>query len=680
MRPFVRHAALAAFSLVLTAPAPPVSAAGAPVDGAAIQQGEYLARVGDCAACHTAEGGPAFAGGKAIETPFGVIYSTNITPDAATGIGQYTFAQFDQALRAGIAADGHRLYPAMPYPSFAKLDEGDMRALYAYFLKGVAPVRQANRDTELRWPFNMRFTLAGWDWLFLEREPYRPDAAKSMQWNRGAYLVQGLGHCGACHTPRGLAQQEKALDDGGSAGRSYLAGAALNQWSAPSLRGLWAADDYATFLKSGRNRHGAAFGTMTEVIHFSTQGMSDGDLAAVGEYLASLPRGGGEAGAAAPPAPTPEQQSAALYKTRGGLGYVQFCSGCHRLDGSGAGAVFPPLGGNAAVVDADPTSVIHVVLTGWQSAQTAQTPRGFWMPSFSELTDRELAEILSFVRSSWGNHAAAIGAGDIRTLREGLALKSGPPSAFVTPRFADLVDRPNANLLIYGMRLNLDTKALLPDHVGVNMACGSCHLNAGTVALSAPYVGVSALFPMYQPRAGRTIDFKDRINGCMLRSMNGRPLDKDSREMAAMVAFSDWMQADGAAKGAIPGRGMAEIDRKLVPDAARGERLYAEQCAACHGEHGEGTRRADGSYDFPPLWGDDSFNIGAGMARTYTAASFVKANMPVANSAKFPMGEGGLTDQQAVDVAEYFTHMPRGDFAAKVRDWPNGGRPPDARY
>lgn len=219
-----------------------------------IQRGEYLARLGDCVACHTAERGQPMAGGRALQTPFGTLYSTNITPDRTTGIGQYSFAQFDRAMRQGVAADGHNLYPAMPYPSYAKMTADDMQALYAYLMQGLKPVSQVNKPTDMRWPFSLRWGLSLWNWAFLDATPFTPDPKQDPVWNRGAYLVQGLGHCGACHTPRGIGFQEKAMTELGGKGKYFLAGETVESWRALSLRGLWTVDDTALFLKTGQNR------------------------------------------------------------------------------------------------------------------------------------------------------------------------------------------------------------------------------------------------------------------------------------------------------------------------------------------------------------------------------------------------------------------------------------------
>lgn len=644
-----------------------------------IARGAYLARLGDCAACHTPQGARPFSGGLAMKTPFGVVHSTNITPDVKSGIGSYSLDQFDRALRRGVAADGHNLYPAMPYPSFARISDDDVKALYAYFMNGVAPVEKANEANDMRWPFNLRFGLMFWNAVFLDDKPFVADAAHSAQWNRGAYLVQGLGHCGTCHTPRGLGLQEKALGDTGGAAPDFLSGSTLDDWHAPDLRHLWPASDYARFLKTGRNDHAAAFGTMAEVVHFSSQNFGAEDLLAVGVYLESLsprqaPTGPASASAA--------QAGHELFHTRGGLGYVQFCSSCHRLDGRGVPDFFPPLAGNTSLASRDATSLIHVVLTGASSPVTERFPRSFSMPAYSRLGDDELADILGFVRRQWLGAQTPVRPDDILAMRRKLALKSDAPEPFVAPRFAAMLDSPDAERLIRGMRLMIDTRALLPDHVGNDLNCSSCHLNGGTVAKASPFVGVAALFPTYAPRAGRIIEFKDRINACFRRSENGTPLAKDSPDLEAMIAFMASMKSPVGPKDPIPGRGVGKLDydRFPAPDARHGKQVYQRDCAICHGDKGEGHRLADGTLVFPPLGGAGSFNIGAGMARSYTAAGFVKNNMPIASMTRFPVGAGSLDDQDALDVAEYFTRFSRPDFKDKKKDWPKGGKPKDARY
>jgi thiosulfate dehydrogenase len=269
----------------------------------------------------------------------------------------------------------------------------------------------------------------------------------------------------------------------------------------------------------------------------------------------------------------------------------------------------------------------------------------------------------------------------VKVVRDQLQLDTASKTKFVTPRFSNMLDKTNSGQLVYGMRLMSETGILLPEHVGNSLNCSSCHTNAGTVANASPYIGVAAQFPAYAPRAGKIIDLEDRINGCFKRSMNGKGLAKDSTEMKAMIAYMNWVKGPYKKGDQIPGRGIGKIDKTLVPNVDNGIVVYQAQCAVCHGNNGEGVKKADGRYAFPMVWGDESFNLGAGMARTYTAAAFIKQNMPMGHNTKFPLGQGGsLTDQEAVDVAEYFSHMGRPDFTDKNKDWPNGEKPKDARY
>ena len=655
----------------------PSSAAATQADPL-IAQGKYVAQLGDCIACHTAKDGAVMAGGLELTTPMGTLYSSNITPDPETGIGRYTFEQFDRAMRQGVTPAGDNLYPAMPYPSYAKMSESDMRALYAYLMQGVSPVKQANLQADMSWPFNQRWGLWFWNKLFVDAAPFVADPAKDPQVSRGAYLVQGLGHCGACHTPRGIAFQEKAMSDAGTSGKHYLAGETVEHWRALSLRNLWTVEDTVQLLKTGQNRFATVSGNMAQVIHHSTQHFTDDDLTAIATYLKSLPAGPDDLPPPSLPL-APAAPPATLYSSRGGLGYTQFCADCHRADGGGVPAMFPPLAGNPSVASADPTSLLHITLTGWKTAETQTHPRVYTMPGFARLADDEIAEILNFVRTSWGNEGSTITAAQVKQLRGQLKPVDGPVT-FETPRLADMLVAPNALQVVRGMRLHLQTKALLPDNVGNALNCTSCHLNAGTVADGSPFVGVSAFFPSYAPRVGREITLAERINGCFRRSMDGKPLPVESADMQAMIAYFDWMKRNTQAGDKVAGRGVGKIDPAIKPDRANGERVYAKQCAVCHGTEGEGLKSAKGEWVFPPLWGEESFNIGAGMARTYTAAAFVKRNMPIGFHEQFPLGQGGLSDQEAVDVAEYFSHQPRPDFPDKHKDWPKGGKPQDARY
>ncbi|WP_226476912.1 cytochrome c [Pseudomonas sp. MWU16-30323] len=390
-----------------------------------VKQGEYLARAGDCVACHTAKGGKPFAGGLPMETPIGTIYSTNITPDK-TGLGDYSFEDFDQAVRHGVAKNGSTLYPAMPYPSYAKVSESDMQALYAYFMKGVEPVAQANKDSDIPWPLSMRWPLAGWRWMFAPKvEDYQAQAGADPVISRGAYLVEGLGHCGACHTPRALTMEEKSLS--ASDGSAFLSGSApLEGWIAKSLRGdhkdglgSWSEDQLVQFLKTGRSDRSAVFGGMSDVVVHSMQYMSEDDLTAIARYLKSLP--------AVDPKDQPHQYDKqvadALWKgddsKPGASVYIDNCAACHRTDGHGYTRVFPALAGNPVLQTADATSLINIVLNGGTLPATHTAPSTFTMPAFAwRLSDQEVADVVSFVRGSWGNKGQPVKASDVANLRK----------------------------------------------------------------------------------------------------------------------------------------------------------------------------------------------------------------------------------------------------------------------
>lgn len=395
-----------------------------------IAHGEYLARAGDCAACHTAPGGAAFAGGLKMTTPVGAIYSTNITPDKQTGIGEYSLQAFADALRKGVARDGTRLYPAMPYPSFAKINDDDIRDLYLYFTHRVKPVAHPNQASDIPWPLNMRWPLAMWDGLFREDGVYQPDSNKSAQWNRGAYLVQGLGHCGSCHTPRGIGFQEKALNQ---TDNSYLSGGTLEGWHAANLRGdtlsglgRWSEEDLTRFLKTGHSDKFAAFGSMVDVVQDSTQHLSDEDLQAIATYLKSQP-----AGSEKPPQPVSTPSQLAHYVSSNGnpgaMAYLDNCAACHRSDGQGYRNTFPQLADNPALLSEDPSSVISIILNGSRTPMTVNAPTGLTMPDFGwRLSDEQVAQIATFVRSSWGNKATPVTVEQVKALRENSANKPAP--------------------------------------------------------------------------------------------------------------------------------------------------------------------------------------------------------------------------------------------------------------
>ena len=389
-----------------------------------IKQGEYLARAGDCVACHTAKDGKPFAGGLPMETPIGMIYSTNITPDKS-GIGAYSFDDFDKAVRHGIAKNGDTLYPAMPYPSYARVTETDMQALYAYFMKGVKPVEQENKAVDIPWPLSMRWPLAMWRWTFAPAvADFTPVTGQDPVVSRGAYLVEGLGHCGACHTPRALTMQEKALGAGDSS--AFLSGSApLEGWIAKNLRGdhkdglgSWNEEQLVQFLKTGRSDRSAVFGGMSDVIVHSMQYMSEADLTAIARYLKSLP--------AVDATDTPHQYDPAVADAlwngddskRGAAVYIDNCAACHRTDGHGYTRVFPALAGNPVLLSEDPTSLIHIVLKGGTLPATHTAPSTFTMPAFYwRLSDQEVADVVNFIRTSWGNKGGDVKATDVKGLR-----------------------------------------------------------------------------------------------------------------------------------------------------------------------------------------------------------------------------------------------------------------------
>ncbi|AYQ89772.1 alcohol dehydrogenase [Burkholderia gladioli] len=396
-------------------------------DAALVARGEYLARAGDCIACHTAPHGKPFAGGLKMTTPMGAIYTTNITPDANHGIGGYSEADFARALREGVAKDGHNLYPAMPYPSYAKVSDDDVRAMYAYFMHGVAPVAQANQASDIPWPLNMRWPLKLWNLVFLDTARYQSKSDKDAAWNRGAYLVQGLGHCGSCHTPRGVGFQEKALDESGGA---YLTGGLLDNWFASNLTGegntglgRWSEAELTQFLKTGANAHASAFGAMTDVINHSTQYLSDEDLGAISRYLKSLPAAGGTG--APPYRYDPQRTVAALKRPAGDPGaavYAAYCMHCHGTDGKAFAPLLAPLAGNPNLLEHNPASLINVTLNGTGDLVIAGIPAAYPMPQFADqLDDKQIADVLTFIRAGWNNNAPAVTADEVAKLRAATA-------------------------------------------------------------------------------------------------------------------------------------------------------------------------------------------------------------------------------------------------------------------
>lgn len=376
--------------------------AGAPVANTdeQIALGRYLTLAGNCMACHTERGGKEYAGGRAIRTPFGDIYSSNITPDEETGIGKWTSDDFWRALHNGKSKDGSFLYPAFPYPSYTKVTRADSDAIFAYF-KTLAPVYQANKKHDLRFPYNQRILLAGWRALYFRSGVYEPNPGQSTEWNRGAYLVQGLGHCAACHTSR------DAL--GGTDAKADLAGGMLSMlgWHASSLTsdaqtglGDWETRDISDFLKTGVSRRGSALGPMAEVVSGSLQHLSDTDIQSMARYLKSVPK----TGSAAKPQSVRVSGDVEAILKQGAKLYEQHCVDCHQAAGEGAPPAYPPLAGNRSLAASSPVNPIRIVLNGGYAPVTEGNPRPYGMPPFgSVLNDSEVAAVVSYIRTTWGN-------------------------------------------------------------------------------------------------------------------------------------------------------------------------------------------------------------------------------------------------------------------------------------
>jgi mono/diheme cytochrome c family protein len=381
--------------------------AASAADYAFTQRGQYLAKAADCAACH----GDNFAGGVAIPTPFGSIYSTNITPDKETGIGNWSTEDFYRAMHDGITYDGEHLYPAMPYPWYTRMTRDDVNAIKAY-LDTLEPVKQENKPTQLPWPFGWRGALAVWNKMYFEPGELKTDPKKSAQWNRGAYLVEGPGHCSACHTPKNMlgADKKNASFSGADSGE---------HWYAPNLTGdlreglgRWSAKDIVEYLKTGSNAHSAASGQMADVIKDSTQYLSDDDLNAIAAYLMDMP------------IRKSERQAFNIdgrRMMRGAALYFDNCTACHLQNGEGQQGVFPSLRNSSVVQAQQPDTLVHLVIEGGKRPATSVKPTVFAMPGFStKLSDDDIADLLTYLRNTWGNQASPVDAGKVKELRKGL--------------------------------------------------------------------------------------------------------------------------------------------------------------------------------------------------------------------------------------------------------------------
>ncbi|PPE69442.1 c-type cytochrome [Caldimonas thermodepolymerans] len=379
-----------------------------------IERGRYLAQVGNCIACHTTRGGAPFAGGRGIETPFGTIYASNLTPDAETGLGRWTPDHFWRAMHNGRSRDGRLLYPAFPYPNYTLVTREDADALFAY-LQSLPPVRQENRPHALRFPYNTQAALAVWRALFFSPGEFQPQAGKSAQWNRGAYLTRGLGHCTACHGARNFL--------GATSGGLELGGGLIpmQNWYAPSLAAAheasvadWDEADVVRLLKTGVNRRASVMGPMAEVVFRSTQYLSDEDAHAMAVFLKDLPQA---------PLPAPRDEPIrrdAQQMALGGRIYEEHCAQCHGKQGEGAAGGYPALAGNRAVTMPVPANLIRVVLSGGYPPSTAGNPRPYGMPPFSHLlSDVEVAAVTTYIRGAWGNDAEPVSHFDVHHYRRG---------------------------------------------------------------------------------------------------------------------------------------------------------------------------------------------------------------------------------------------------------------------
>ncbi|NGZ85413.1 c-type cytochrome [Duganella aceris] len=379
-----------------------------------IKNGEYLARAGDCVACHTVPNGPVFAGGRAMATPFGNLYVPNITPDDDTGIGLWTADEFYRMMHTGVSRDGKLLYPAMPFASYTQVTRADSDAIFAY-LMSMPPIKQKNREHELRFPFNNRELLIGWRTLYFKEGEFKADPAQTVEWNRGAYLVKGLGHCAMCHTA------VNALG-GSSESKAFEGGMIPNQnWYAPSLTsnreaglGEWEIAEIADLLQVGVSHRGTVYGPMAEVVYNSLQYMTDVDAKAMAVYLKGLPQKDG--------APLPTSQARLVNPEVMEVGrkvYVAQCAMCHGAEGKGQPPSFPMLAGNRSITMATPVNPIRMVLNGGYPPGTQKNPRPHGMPPFSHiLDDEQVAAVVTYIRVAWGNSGTPVTPTQVNDLRK----------------------------------------------------------------------------------------------------------------------------------------------------------------------------------------------------------------------------------------------------------------------
>jgi mono/diheme cytochrome c family protein len=403
-----RHAMRVILAILFLCTAFSVAQAQSEPSAETLARGKALVIAGDCAGCHTADPAKPFAGGKRIETPFGAIYSPNLTPDRETGLGAWSDDDFVRAFRYGVAPDGSRYYPAFPYPYFTKLTRQDLLAIRAY-LATLAPLRNTRPPPQLHWPLNYRVVMRAWNYFFFRPGIFEPNQQKSTEWNRGGYLVRGAAHCGTCHTPKNLFGAAKR----GSA----FGGGSADGWFAPRLDGTersglksWSADDIVEYLASGRNAKSHADGPMADVVVNSTSQMSDADIRAIAVYLKDLPAGEPEPAVNPPPA---------AEMAAGKALYDRACVACHETDGSGAPRIYPPLPGNANLQSADPGSTLRILLDGAQTVTTQRAPNAGSMPGYArQWSDQEIAAVTNYIRNAWGNAAPPVSPAQVAKARK----------------------------------------------------------------------------------------------------------------------------------------------------------------------------------------------------------------------------------------------------------------------
>ncbi len=384
-------------------------------------RGEYLARMADCAACHTAPGGQPYAGGREVKSPFGIIYSSNITPDE-NGIKNMTLDQFRDALRDGIGKNGELLYPAMPYENYRKISEPDIVALYDYFMHEVKPVSAKVKETNLSFPFNQRWGIRLWNFFAISGKGGFEPRFNDAKLDRGAYLVESLGHCGACHTPRDSMFRQSGTN---SDSNKFLTGETIDGFYGPNLRSPnssvanWTADDLKAYLQTGRNSHSAVVGPMTLVVEESMQFATEDDLDSIVAYLKHIALPGDASKQVRDPKKTTDMLTEA--KPDMALGarlYMDNCNACHFVNGKGAKGVFPELDGAKIVNAKDASGLLRVIVNGSRMPSTEKRPADLAMPGFGwRMNDDEVAALATFLRSSWTNDAPAVTAADVAKVR-----------------------------------------------------------------------------------------------------------------------------------------------------------------------------------------------------------------------------------------------------------------------